>query len=130
MSAHRNISWPILCGLIGISFALAGCHNLDVIPDCPRELTKVNLPDYAIEPPDVLVLDSIRLVPKPPYRVEPGDVIFIQATNTPADRPISGAYRIEPDGSVRLGPSYGSVNVDQKTIEEANKTIETHLAKS
>ena len=44
-------------------------------PDTPRELQKVTLPDYIIEPPDILTIDAVTLVPHPPYRLHPLDVV-------------------------------------------------------
>ena len=31
-----------------------------------KELAKVSLPPYVIEPPDILLIDALRVVPKPP----------------------------------------------------------------
>ena len=36
----------------------------------PTELNKYSHPPYTIAPPDILVIDAIRLIPKPPYRIE------------------------------------------------------------
>src|SRR5262249_49383411 len=47
----------------------------------PTELAKVSMPAYVIEPPDILLLDPIRIVPRPPYRLEPFDQIVIQVSN-------------------------------------------------
>ena len=38
--------------------------------DMPRELMKTSLPDYTIEPPDVLLIDVVKVVPRPPYRMD------------------------------------------------------------
>src|SRR5215470_12918945 len=47
-----------------------GCRsNVPVEPSAPRELTKVILPPYRIEPPDLLQIDAILVVPKSPYRL-------------------------------------------------------------
>src|SRR5262249_10324186 len=58
----------------------------------PTELAKVSMPAYVIEPPDILLLDPIRLVPRPPYRLEPLDQLLIQVSNALQDQPISGVY--------------------------------------
>ena len=47
----------------------------------PRELEKTYLPDYRVEPPDILLIEAVKAVPKPPYRVEPLDVLFVQVTH-------------------------------------------------
>jgi polysaccharide export outer membrane protein len=96
-------------------------------PAIPRELAKVTLPDYVIEPPDVLLLEARRIIPKPPYHIERLDVLFINVAGTFPDAPISGEYTVDPDGVVRLGPQYGSVNVVGRTIVEAQEAIQKHL---
>jgi len=86
-------------------------------------LTKVSLPDYVIEPPDILLVDAIRLVPLPPYRVEPLDTLLISVPNTlPGTEPITGLYVVESDGAVNLG-EYGSVTVAGMTLNEAREAI-------
>ena len=53
----------------------------------PSEKEKVTHPAYVIEPPDILFIDAIRVVPKPPYRIEPLDILLIQVAETlPNDR--------------------------------------------
>ena len=50
----------------------------------PRELTKISLPTYVIEPPDVLLIDAVKVVPKPPYHIEPLDTLEIFVLGHPA----------------------------------------------
>src|SRR6185295_19212213 len=59
-------------------------------PETPRELQKVTLPDYIIEPPDILTIDAVTLVPHPPYRLHPLDVVKLTASGLPAEQTISG----------------------------------------
>jgi protein involved in polysaccharide export with SLBB domain len=93
----------------------------------PRELAKVSQPPYVIESPDVLLINAVRVVPLPPYRVEPLDTVLIQATNVLTEEPISGLYGVEPEGTVNLGFTYGSVPIAGLTLEEAQKAIEKQL---
>lgn len=93
----------------------------------PRELCKVVLPRYRIEPPDILVVEAIHIVPRAPYRLRPFDVIDVQVTGTLPDEPIAGAYTIQPEGVIRLGFSYGSVSVAGMTADEATEAIQQHL---
>jgi polysaccharide export outer membrane protein len=95
----------------------------------PRELKKVSLPTYVIEPPDILNIDAVRLVPRPPYRIAALDALGIQVTNTLPDQPIAGVYTVEVDGTVHLGFTYGSVPVLDLTLEEARKAIDKVLEK-
>ncbi|MCS7161300.1 MAG: polysaccharide biosynthesis/export family protein [Gemmatales bacterium] len=113
---------------------LAGCCDLHrggeiYLPEMPRELQKVTMPPYIIEPPDILLIDAVRVIPLPPYRIEPLDILLIQAAGTLPDEPIAGLYRVEPDGTIPLGAHYGSVRVVGQTLEEARLTIEAHLRK-
>ena len=102
--------------------------------DVPHELTKVSQSPYVIESPDTLLIDAVRLVPRPPYRIEPLDVVNLapipripyqiapfdllelQVTGTLPNEPIAGIYPVEPTGAVNLRKSYGSVPV--KTIKQ------------
>lgn len=99
-------------------------------PQPPRELSKIVLPTYVIEPPDVLVIDAVHIVPRPPYRLRTLDVLTIQVLGTLPDYPLSGVYPVEPGGLVRLGPQYGSVRVAGLTIEEAEAAISQQLQKT
>lgn len=101
----------------------------EAVCSAPRELAKVAMPVYRIEPPDILTIDAIHAVPKPPYRLQGMDVIFIQAPGALPDVPIGGLYGIEPGGLVNLGPPYGSVKVAGCILEEAQIAIENHLQK-
>src|SRR5262245_11570727 len=122
---------PLPCLLtLAVLSVTCGCHYhpkreapppFDPIPPqaglLPRELNKTVLPIYTIEPPDILVIEGLHILPKAPYHLRTGDVLGIQVTGTLPDAPIMGAYQVQPGGVVNLGPPYGSVNVAGKTIE-------------
>jgi protein involved in polysaccharide export with SLBB domain len=93
----------------------------------PRELDKVSLPDYIIEPPDILVIDTVRGSPLPPYHIEALDVLQIQVSDTIPTAPIAGLFVVDPDGTVNLGLAYGSVPVAGLTLEQARAAINTQL---
>jgi len=99
-------------------------------PPLPHELSKTTLPSYIIEPPDVLFLDAIRIIPKPPYHIEPLDVLLIQVAETLPNQPIAGPFPVSPDGTVNLGYSYGAVRVAGMTLEGAAQSIQTHLRRA
>ena len=44
----------------------------------PRELEKISLPPYVIEPPDILMINAVKVVPKPPHKIEPFDGLLIR----------------------------------------------------
>jgi polysaccharide export outer membrane protein len=97
--------------------------------DVPRELCKGILPTYTVEPPDILMIDAIHVVPRPPYYLRTLDVLGISVPGALSDAPIDGAYPIELGGTVNLGMPYGPANVAGKTVEEARDAIEAHLSK-
>jgi protein involved in polysaccharide export with SLBB domain len=74
-----------------------------------------------------LLVDAVRVIPRPPYKIEPLDGLFISATNVLPTEPIAGIYVVEPDGSVNLGPSYGSIRLVGMTLDEARKATEEFL---
>ena len=94
----------------------------------PRELDMVSLPPYVIEPPDILMINAIKIVPKPPHVIEPFDGLLIRVAGAYADQPIADAFAVDPEGKVDLGPSYGRVTVAGMTVEEAQDAIRRHLS--
>jgi len=95
----------------------------------PRELDKVTLPRYVIEPPDILLIEGIKLVPKSPHKIETFDALLVRVTGEFPEEPIDDAYSVDADGSINLGPSYGRIEVVGETIEEAEQKIQSELAK-
>ena len=75
----------------------------------PREMNKVSLPAYRIEPPDVIQIEMLKLIPLPPYRAEIFDVLQIRANALP-DQPIDnilhgrGRRHDQPGPDLRLRP--------------------------
>lgn len=93
----------------------------------PREKNMTFPTCYIIEPPDVLLVDAVRVIPKGPYHVEPLDILMIQVTPTLENQPITGPFQIGPDGSLALGYGYGSVRVRGLTLEQTVEAIRTAL---
>lgn len=126
----------------------SGCHfiypgrdpggPIPVIPDeVPRELCKTTLPDYIIEPPDVLSIEAISLLPKEPYRLRALDVVSIIATGNPEVEAISGQYNVQPNGTIVL-PFGETISAEQdripirligRTVEDVQQQIEAILDK-
>jgi len=122
-------------GLLVLCLAAAGCrspgshHAPPSIPfDMPRELSKVVLPTYTIEPPDILVVEAIHIVPRSPYLLRTGDVVAISVINTLPDAPIAGAFPIQPGGTVSFGTPYGSARISGLTIQQAMEELRRVLA--
>jgi polysaccharide biosynthesis/export protein len=142
-STHRIALY--LTVLIGILCAAVGCQTtsqsqkpspvgpspeevaIPVARTVPRELCKAVLPIYVIEPPDMLVIDAVHIVPKPPYRLRAMDAVSLSVQGVPADMPIAGVYPIEPGGILRLGANYGSLKVAGMTVEQAEVAIQEYL---
>jgi polysaccharide biosynthesis/export protein len=112
----------------------SGCHPIDFYAtslqkptplelEPARELSMVSLPLYCIEPPDVLYIDIMTLVPRPPYRIDPQDVLRIDALGALPERPIHGRYRVDTDGTMDLGIPYGRVRLAGLTLEEGEEEI-------
>jgi polysaccharide export outer membrane protein len=109
-------------------------HALASVPpptdDMPRELNKVTMPPYRVEPPDVLLINALRVIPRPPYKIEALDELLIQAPPAQVipNEPIAGRYPVAPDGHVDLGYSYGKVAVAGLTTEQAKAAVGKHVA--
>lgn len=73
----------------------------------PREFTKVSMPEYVVEPPDLLIVEVLEALP---------------------GRPISGERLVRPDGKISLG-FYGDVFVAGLTLDEIKEKIVLHLRK-
>ena len=99
-----------------------------VYKSMPRELQKTVLPEYVIEPPDILNIEGVHIVPRSPYSLRTLDVLNIQVDGAMPDSPINAAYPIEPGGVVNLGSPYGTVRVVGMTAEDAQDVITEHLS--
>ena len=71
----------------------------------PRELSKVSMPDYVVEPPDIIVVEVLEALP---------------------GRPITGERLVKPDGKISLG-FYGEVYVAGLTTTEIKEKLILHL---
>lgn len=81
----------------------------------PSELSKITLPPYVIEPPDVLLVevyvDSLDVM-KPPVSLWP--------------QPISGQHLVRVDGTVGLG-IWGSVPLTGLSLDQAAEAVRQHV---
>lgn len=124
--------------VLGSCLLPAGCRSFiadggspgsEAVLEPPRELAKASLPAYRIEPPDVVQVEVLKLLPLPPYRIETLDVLQIASSGTLPDQPIFGYYLVDAEGMIDLGPEYKSVRVAGLTIAEAREAILAHLRK-
>lgn len=125
---------PIQPGPVSVAHdaPCAACSGGPDGPDAgpiPTELCKISLPPYRIEPPDILMIDTLRMIPLPPYLIEPLDILLINLAQPLPNQPITGNYAVSPSGMVSLGFTYGAVRVAGMTLEEAEAAIRNHLRK-
>jgi polysaccharide export outer membrane protein len=125
-----------LCGLSGCRLFVANANPgaaepppQDAANKVPIELDKIALPPYRLEPPDILLVDAVKVVPKAPFRIASLDVLQINAVGTPTLQPLSGLYAVEPSGSIDLGPAYGRVSVAGLTLDEATEAVARQLSR-
>jgi len=129
------------------SVAVTGCATCSTsqpscacagLADAPRELRKVSLPEYMIEPPDVLLIESVNNLRPASAPVHAGEPLFIQVNRTiplgQVEDPVSaqfkqinGMYVIGTDGYLNLGPEYGKVLVADLPLEEIQARVDAHL---
>ncbi len=102
----------------------------------PNELSAVTLPEYVIEPPDVLQIEAVlRKVKEKPKGRENADkpeakapVEYTDETAPLPIHPIAQQFQVQPDGFVHLG-AYGSIPVSGLTVNQARLAIRAALAK-
>jgi polysaccharide export outer membrane protein len=105
----RRIGWLMALAV----FMACGCQTVRTPEEkiaqsnIPRELNKVSMPDYVVEPPDLILVEVLEALP---------------------GRPISGERLVRPDGKITLG-FYGEVYVAGLTISEIKEKIVLHLRK-
>jgi len=132
-----------LWAFTGLAIFGAGCQNAPIrqrhddtqaigMPapgSVPSELAMVNLPEYVIEPPDVLRIEALirNREGDPPKAGVEDKRPFGQSINSLPFQPVFGEYAVRPDGSVNLG-YYGSVPVAGLTLKQAASAIRAALA--
>jgi len=138
---NSSFRWRRLVGYGLLLISSAGCHVVypgrrpdgpvpNVPPQTPRELSKVTLPDYIIEPPDVLSVEAVNLLPKQPYVLRPLDVVAISTQGLiPEETNIAGQFLVQANGAVDLGFILGPVQAAGKTVEQLQADILAALEK-
>ncbi len=136
--------WPMPdsgnnCGC-NVQTCSAGNAECDLIPYCdvPRELRKTSLPEYVIEPPDILLIEAVNNLRPMHAPVHAGEALLIQVNRTipfgQTEDPvavqfkqINGIFIIGTDGYLNLGPEYGKVLVAEQPLTEIQQRVDTHL---
>lgn len=143
---HRGRAfYGACCAVVGCLFAIgcAGVPGEDTVSeiamsDMPRELQKMSLPDYRVEPPDILLIEAVNNIRPASDKLRAGDQLVVQVGNTPPVDPasdevlkqfryITGTYPIRSDGTIDLGPVFKAVKVEGMTVSQARAAIDKHL---
>ncbi len=158
MTAKHLTAVLAVCGFAGLLTGGLGCASFPgqtpknpslyaqgLVDAAPRELHKTVLPEYTIEPPDILQIDAVRTAPKAPYSLRTYDIVQLEVERSPSDMlqpgdvvqlfvpgafqhaPIDGHYIVQPSGAIDLGSPYGSVRVAGMLLPRAKEAIEAHL---
>src|SRR4051794_37837428 len=138
----RNLA-RVLCAMAACCTVQPGCHVMQTAPGgraLPRELAKVSLPDYVIEPPDILLLNAVRVVPLPGQDARPLARLLVRFPVDPGARNEKDPANLvqtgralgeivpgEPRGTITLGPRYGKVLVAGLQLDQARAAIEKRL---
>ena len=85
------------------------------------------MPDYVIEPPDILMIDAIKVVPKSPYRVESLDLLAISVPVLYWSIRWTASLWSSRAAPSTWVPPYGSVQVAGLDLREASRVIENNL---
>lgn len=111
---------------------------LSQMGNVPRELRKTTLPEYIIEPPDVLLIEAVNNI-RPEYApIHAGEALLVQVNRTipygqqedpvaQQFKQINGIFVIGADGYLNLGPEYGKVLVAEQPLPEIQSRVENHL---
>lgn len=127
--------------LTGVGLAATGCVHTDmrlrphatVIPvptpgAVPTELDKQNLPEYVIEPPDVVWLQVAQIArTKPGDKDEKGLPKTDELRSLPLQA-VEGDHTVRPDGTIFLGV-YGTIPIAGYTLSQAAAVIRETLAR-
>lgn len=141
-----TLCFSLLPGCMSMSTAhrQAKPELLPVPFEMPRELQKTTLPDYTIEPPDILRIEVARLIPRSGYVVGPGDGLLVQIAKPDGTVILNEILHVELDGTLQFGSPFddpndetdaalkvdGPINVGGLAVADARKLITAHIAKT
>lgn len=139
--SRRWVRWLAGGSLLALMLVGVGCAHNTVhrresgatitVPSpgqVPVELDPVSLPEYVIEPPDVISINAV--IRNPPRKGEDGKPApdAEETGRSLPIQPVYGPYAVRPDGTVYLG-IYGSVPVNGLTLSQAAATVRNALAR-
>jgi len=125
--------------LLFLTLLCTGCHSLTKRQQpvrlisqpagVPSELCKASIPDYIIEPPDILTIEAIRILPRQPYKLQSLDSVLVQIVDSSGEILYEATSSIDPSGRLPLGPVFGSLEARGRTIEEVRESIRGEVGK-
>jgi RNA polymerase sigma factor (sigma-70 family) len=62
--------------------------------------------------------------------LKPGDTVRVEIANADIDAPVKTDFVIESTGTVALGPQYGRINIEGKSVLDAERAIKEELSKT
>lgn len=145
-----------LCLLTAASFSGCSLHKSDLQmvdigrSPIPRELDKMTLPQYRVEPPDILLIFAVQNIRPADKPLRSGDELIVRLQNglpleVDADptansldyqaqldletrfKFINSNYTVGADGTLDFGPAYGKVSVEGLTLDAAREQLETYM---
>ncbi len=111
MDRRRKPGWRMARVAILIALAACGCQTVKTPEEkiaaspLPRELDKQSMPEYIVEPPDIIRIEVFEALP---------------------GRPITGERLVRPDGTVSLD-FYGDIYVAGLTVSQIKEKVIIHL---
>jgi len=125
---HQYLALTLALGLLsclGCQSVHRGKHQPTIFQpaDVPKELCKASIPEYVIEPPDILTIDAVRILPKQPYALQPLDTLSVQISNSDGEPLYNAAVAIDPAGELPLGANFGTVKAGGKTVAQLRREI-------
>ena len=136
----------VLAAAVGCLAGSGCCVNQEVrrtafdaaVTDIPTEMQKVSIPPYRVEPPDILSIEAVNNIRPDQDTLRAGDELVVRVSGTFPVNPdedqvekdfkqINGVFRVQTDGTVDLGPEYGSPIVEGLTLKQVRESISRHL---
>lgn len=111
MDRTRTARWRLPWVVPLLALIACGCQTVRTPEEkiaqsnLPRELEKTSMPEYVLEPPDLLRIEVLEALP---------------------GRPITGERLVRPDGKVSLD-FYGDIYVAGLTVSEVKEKVIIHL---
>jgi polysaccharide export outer membrane protein len=111
MDCTRTARWRLAWVVPLLALIACGCQTVKTPEEkiaqsnLPRELEKTSMPEYVVEPPDLIRIEVLEALP---------------------GRPVTGERLVRPDGKISLD-FYGDIYVAGLTVSEIKEKVIIHL---